>query len=151
MTPSHQTDVLDVRDMAPKDRHGTIFERLAELESGETLRLVNDHDPVPLRYQLDAERPGHFTWEYVESGPDRWEVVITSRARVFDARPILAAGEEPFSAIMEQAATVGEGEVFVVYAPFEPVPLEGVLAEQGFSHIADQLAPDTWRVIFQRA
>ncbi len=78
-------------------------------------------------------------------------VDITSRARVFDARPMLAAGEEPFSAIMEAAASVGDDQVFVVYAPFEPVPLEGVLAEQGFRHVADQIDDANWRVTFLRA
>ena len=42
---------LDVRPMPPAVRHETIFERLDALDTGETLRLVNDHDPAPLRYQ----------------------------------------------------------------------------------------------------
>jgi regulator of cell morphogenesis and NO signaling len=144
------TDTLDVRDLAPRDRHQTIFDRLGQLEPGQTMTLVNDHDPIPLRYQLDAEQPDQFRWEYRESGPERWVVDITNRARVFDARPILAAGEKPFAAIMESAATVGGDEIFVVYAPFEPVPLEAVLGEQGFSHIADQIDEETWRVTFLR-
>ena len=145
------TTTLDVRQLAPRDRHQTIFERLGELEAGQTMTLVNDHDPIPLRYQLDAERPDQFSWDYRESGPERWVVDITSRARVFDARPILAAGEEPFAAIMGAAAEVGDDEVFVVYAPFEPVPLEAVLAEQGFRHVADQIDETTWRVTFLRS
>jgi uncharacterized protein (DUF2249 family) len=40
---------LDVRPMDPKVRHETIFARIDELVTGETLRLVNDHDPAPLR------------------------------------------------------------------------------------------------------
>ncbi len=142
---------IDVTELAPRDRHQTIFDRLFELETGDTLTLLVDHDPIPLRYQLDAERPDQFHWEYQENGPEQWVVDITSRARVFDARPMLAAGEEPFSAIMEAAAAVGDDEVFVVYAPFEPVPLEGVLAEQGFRHVADQIDDANWRVTFLRA
>lgn len=65
-------------------------------------------------------------------------VDIVSRARVVDARPVLAAGGEPFAEIMN-AAAVGGDEVLVVHAPFEPVPLEGVLGEQGFAFVADQL------------
>lgn len=66
---------LDVRPMAPKVRHETIFDRIDELATGETLRLVNDHDPALLRYQLDATRPDQFRWEYVEQGPEEWAVV----------------------------------------------------------------------------
>lgn len=141
---------LDVRPMPPQERHEKIFGMLDELSTGETLRLVNDHDPSPLRYQLEATRPGQFRWDYVERGPEQWAIDITSRVRVVDARPTLAAGGEPFAEIMGAAAQVGEGEVLVVYAPFEPVPLEGVLGEQGFTYTADQLESGDWRVTFER-
>lgn len=142
--------VIDVRPLAPRDRHPMIFERLDALTPGDVLRLVNDHDPVPLRYQLEATRPGEFHWNPVQTGPEEWVIDIVGRARTVDARPILAAGDEPFEAIMAAAADLGEGEVLVVYAPFEPVPLEGVLGEQGFVHQAVQLGPDDWRVSFFR-
>jgi uncharacterized protein (DUF2249 family) len=77
-------------------------------------------------------------------------VDITGRAHVVDARPVLAAGGEPFDQIMAAADRVREGEVLVVLAPFEPVPLEGVLAEQGFSFVADELEDGDWRVRFSR-
>src|SRR5690606_20812642 len=131
--------------MSPRDRHDLIFATLDSMATGETLRLVNDHDPAPLRYQLEATRPGQFAWEYVERGPETWAIDITSRARVVDARPTLAAGGEPFAEIMEAASQVQQGEVLVVLAPFEPVPLEGVLSEQGFSYVVDELEGGDWR------
>lgn len=143
-------DLIDVRTIAPRERHPLIFERLDALTPGDSLRLLNDHDPKPLRYQLDAERPDHFRWDYVEEGPEQWAVDITSRAHVVDARPILAGGGEPFDAIMDAARKVGHDEILVVWAPFEPVPLEGVLAEQGFRFLADEVAPGNWRVVFLR-
>lgn len=141
---------LDVRPMPPRERHERIFEWLDALRVGDTLRLVNDHDPEPLRYQLDATRPHQFRWEYVERGPEDWAIDITSTARVVDARPTLTAGGEPLADIMDAAARVGDDEVLVVYAPFEPVPLEGVLGEQGFGYVADQLESGDWRVTFRR-
>jgi uncharacterized protein (DUF2249 family) len=141
-------EILDVRPMPPRARHEAIFARLDELSAGQALRLVNDHDPAPLRYQLEATRPGCFRWEYREQGPEQWCVEITSVAHVVDARPTLAAGGEPFAEIMAAAGRVGPGEVLVVYAPFEPVPLEGVLGEQGFRYVADQLDGGDWRVTF---
>ena len=39
--------------------------------------LINDHDPKPLKYQLDAERTGQLDWKYVEQGPEVWKVEIT--------------------------------------------------------------------------
>ena len=38
--------------------------------------LVNDYHPKPLYYQLAAENPGEFTWEYLDEGPEVWRVRI---------------------------------------------------------------------------
>ena len=67
---------LDVRKMVARERHPTIFSHLDALKPGETLRLVNDHDPTPLRYQLFAERPDMFTWEPEKQGPTEWIINI---------------------------------------------------------------------------
>ncbi|HLI14387.1 MAG TPA: DUF2249 domain-containing protein [Alphaproteobacteria bacterium] len=68
---------LDVRTLPPVQRHALIFQTVAKLHVGDGIILVNDHDPKPLRYQFDAEQPGQFGWEYVESGPKVWRVRIT--------------------------------------------------------------------------
>lgn len=68
---------LDVREIPPKEKHPTIFETFDGLDEGESFVLVNDHDPVPLRYQFDAERPELFDWEYLEEGPEVWRVRLT--------------------------------------------------------------------------
>ncbi len=141
---------LDLRDLHPRDRHPLVFSRLAALAAGEALVLVNDHDPVPLHYQLDAVHPQQFAWAYGEEGPERWSVTITNRARTVDARPVIAAGGEPFDTIMEAAAATAEGEVLVVLAPHDPERLKGVLGGQGFTHVTDQPDDGTWRVTFSR-
>ncbi|HET9075649.1 MAG TPA: DUF2249 domain-containing protein [Acidimicrobiales bacterium] len=69
---------------------------------------------------------------------------------IVDARPILAAGEEPFETIMAAADSLHAGEDLVVLAPFEPVPLEGVLSSQGFSYEAEDIGSGEWRVTFRR-
>ena len=144
-------ETLDVRTMPHQDRHRLIFERLGALAPGESIRLVNDHEPKPLRYQLDAEYPQQYLWDVVEAGPDQWAIDITSRAHVIDTRPLIARGDEPFDTIMAAVSGVGDGEVLVIYAPFEPVPLEGVLSEQGFTYTADDLGGGDWRVTFVKA
>jgi uncharacterized protein (DUF2249 family) len=49
---------LDVRSIPPKEKHPTIFEAFDALHPGDHFVLVNDHDPKPLYYQFQAERPG---------------------------------------------------------------------------------------------
>ena len=68
--------IVDVRPIAPKDRHPLIFDAFENLTAGEGFILVNDHDPKPLYYQFQAERTGQFTWDYLETGPDAWRVRI---------------------------------------------------------------------------
>jgi len=73
-------EILDVRSLAPARRHELIFETLGEMASGGALTLVNDHDPKPLYYQLEATQPGQFSWEYVQEGPREWRVRIARKS-----------------------------------------------------------------------
>ena len=74
---------LDVRSLIPGHRHEKIFQLVDQLEPGASFVLVNDHDPKPLYYQLEAEHPKQFSWTYVEKGPTVWRVEI--------GRPVEAA------------------------------------------------------------
>lgn len=46
---------LDVREIPPAERHPKIHDAFADLDSGETLTLINDHEPKPLFYEMQAE------------------------------------------------------------------------------------------------
>lgn len=76
MEPTEEK-TLDVRPIPPKDKHTTIFETFDDLELGEEVVLVNDHDPKPLYYQFEAERPGEMDWKYLEDGPEIGRVRLT--------------------------------------------------------------------------
>ena len=45
---------FDARGIAKRFRHAAIFGALDALHTGETMRFVNDHDPLPLLQQLQA-------------------------------------------------------------------------------------------------
>jgi uncharacterized protein (DUF2249 family) len=72
---------LDVRVIAPRNRHPLIFQTFDELAEGDSLEIINDHDPKPLIYQFMHERPGQFAWEYLEEGPEVWRVQIRKEAQ----------------------------------------------------------------------
>ena len=74
--PSMPDTMLDVRNEPPARRHERIFDSFDGLAAGDAFELVNDHDPKPLYYQLEAEQTGRFSWEYVEQGPEVWRVRI---------------------------------------------------------------------------
>jgi uncharacterized protein (DUF2249 family) len=67
---------IDVRSLIPARRHEKIFELVDRLSPGDSFVLVNDHDPKPLYYQLEAEHPKQFSWTYLETGPSVWRVEI---------------------------------------------------------------------------
>lgn len=72
----NDTAELDIRTIPPARKHPTIHARLDTLASGDALTLLNDHDPRPLRFELEHDRPGAFAFEYLESGPELWRVHI---------------------------------------------------------------------------
>jgi len=142
-----ESSIMDVRDLAPEERHPRIHAVLDGLAAGETLVLVTDHRPLHLYTELETVRPGETTWQGAEFEDGRWQTTFTKQARVLDVRPLIDAGEEPFETIMN---AVGElvDEDLVIVAPFEPTPLEGVLSSQGFTFDANEVEPGHWRTRF---
>lgn len=67
---------IDVRELAPRERHPLIFNTFRSLGVGETMEIINDHDPKPLFYQFQAELPGRFSWDYLQNGPETWRVRV---------------------------------------------------------------------------
>lgn len=67
---------LDVRVIPPREKHAIIFKTFGALQPGESFVLINDHDPVPLRYQFEAQHKDEYSWEYLEQGPETWRVRI---------------------------------------------------------------------------
>ncbi|MCF2524876.1 DUF2249 domain-containing protein [Bradyrhizobium sp. G127] len=72
--------VVDVRDIAPQHRHSIIFQLFDHLEVGDSIQLVADHDPRPLRYQLEVGFDSQCKWTYLEQGPDVLRVLLKREA-----------------------------------------------------------------------
>jgi len=80
-TNSHATaqaePVLDLRAIPPYQRHQLIFQSVQDLTPGDGFSLVNDHDPRPLHHQLLSLFGAGFAWEYLQQGPEVWQVRIS--------------------------------------------------------------------------
>lgn len=68
--------------------------------------------------------------------------------RHLDVRPMLAAGREPFSAIMEAVDALDPGQALVLRSPFDPAPLHRVLAGRGFGTESRRLGDDDWETTY---
>ena len=73
------SNYINVPLIEPKLKHPTIFKVFDGLAGGESLTIHNDHDPKPVYYQLLGERGDVFIWEYLEEGPEWWDVRITKK------------------------------------------------------------------------
>jgi uncharacterized protein (DUF2249 family) len=65
---------FDARGVAKRFRHAAIFGALDALQPGETMRFVNDHDPLPLLDQLRARYGQGVAIQYQQRKPG--EIVI---------------------------------------------------------------------------
>ncbi len=59
-------------------------------------------------------------------------IATAPRTITFDARPAIAAGEEPLSDILKLSETLVDGDTLEVIAPFDPRPLYDTLSARGF-------------------
>ena len=65
---------FDARGVAKRFRHAAIFGALDSLRPGETMRFMNDHDPLPLLDQLRERYRDTLAIEYVKR--EHGEIVI---------------------------------------------------------------------------
>lgn len=69
--------IINAPVLLPPVKHQTILASFDALPVGYSALLINDHDPKPLLYQLEAEQPGTFSVEYEERGPERFSIRVT--------------------------------------------------------------------------
>jgi uncharacterized protein (DUF2249 family) len=91
---------FDARGVAKRFRHAAIFGALESLADGETMRFVNDHDPVPLLNQIRQRYGNQVGLAYVAREPGN--IVI-------DFKIQLAAADEPAEPIPASSGGCGGG------------------------------------------
>lgn len=82
------------------------------------------------------------------AAPD-WLDLAQTGERV-DVRPLLESGEDPLLHVISLSMKVPPDGFMILDAPFNPTPLRGVLAGQGFSSWGRKLADGHWRIAFRR-
>lgn len=107
-----QETIINVPEIEPRLKHPTIFQVFDSLESGESLVIHNDHDPKPVYYQLLGERGDIFTWQYLEQGPQWWDVRVTKKG---DGKAI-----QPQVAETLPGTEARDGEIVINVPQIEP-------------------------------
>jgi regulator of cell morphogenesis and NO signaling len=165
-------EILDVPALPPTQKHPTVFKTFDSLQEGAAFILRNDHDPIPLFYEMKAERGDTFTWEKLENGPEQWKVKITkSKAIQQDVSSAISNSQEKKEeALYELNVTLLEpklkhptifkhfdslkpGEAFYILNDHDPKPLYyQLIAERGnvFSWKYEEQGPLWWKVLIKK-
>lgn len=68
-----------------------------------------------------------------------------------DVREDLRNKQEPFQKIMGAVQSLEQvGDVFILHAIFEPVPLLTVFKSKGFDNEVEKIAEDHWKITFTK-
>jgi uncharacterized protein (DUF2249 family) len=68
---------LDVRDLPHGQRHDRVLAALDALPADGALVLVAPHAPLPLLAQIDARYGGQMTVDWLQDGPDVWQIRLS--------------------------------------------------------------------------
>jgi uncharacterized protein (DUF2249 family) len=166
---------FDVRDIPCRVKHAQIFQRWCDLSVGQHFVLVNDHDPIPLWYQFQAQFPGAFEWDYLLRGPDEFQVKITKTAAtavpttlvpptaatghggcghhgdvlVVDARGL--EPPEPLIRILNALEALPARARLRAITDRKPCHLFGEAEQRGFRHDSTEQPNGNWITVLERA
>lgn len=122
--------IINVQELEPRLRHPTIFDTFNQLKQGESLIIHNDHDPQPVFYQLMDLRGNIFSWEYLQKGPEWWDIRVT---RIIPEVPqengdliLNIPAIEPrnkHATIFHIYENIDPGESFIIHNDHDPKPL----------------------------
>jgi uncharacterized protein (DUF2249 family) len=174
-TDSLDSRRFDVREISCRVKHAQIFQRWLDLPTGDHFILVNDHDPVPLYYQFDAQFTNSFSWEYLMRGPEEFQVKITKLVPVCAPDPTGAPASlvrevltsatteeqqldvrgleppEPLIRILDALESLPADARLRAITDREPCHLFGEAEARGFRHNCKGQPDGSWVTVLERA
>lgn len=99
----------------------------------------------PLGFDADDTAP--VIPEEKKKAPDFIQSLTPDEIVVLDVRPVIAAGKDPLSTILEKFKALQPGQVLKLLNSFEPTPLMLLLQKQGFNSWANEVDDnlvETW-------
>lgn len=156
-----QEIIINVQEIEPRFRHLTIFQTFDNLQEGESLIIHNNHDPKPVYFQLQQIRGDVFTWDYLQAGPEWWDIRVTKKIGAEKNSPLIFKGEdiiinipviEPklkHPTIFEVFDQLPAGKSLIIHNDHDPKPVYyQLLGERGdvFTWEYLEQGPEWWDV-----
>ncbi len=104
-----QEIIINVPSIEPRLKHQTIFQTFQNLSAGESMVIHNDHDPKPVYYQLQNMYGDVFSWEYLQQGPEWWDIRVTKKSVNDDSQQVSNA-----------LSKTTDGDIFINIPMLEP-------------------------------
>jgi regulator of cell morphogenesis and NO signaling len=123
--------VINVQELEPRLRHQTIFNVFNTLKEGEHLTIHNNHDPMPVYYQLINMRGNIFSWEYLQKGPEWWDIKVTRQVPIIPTEkeddiilniPALEP-QQKHQLIFNVFDILKTGDSFIIHNDHDPKPV----------------------------
>ncbi|MGH7716403.1 MAG: DUF2249 domain-containing protein, partial [Vulcanimicrobiaceae bacterium] len=68
--------VLDLRSTPPWERHGVVLSAFSEMRDHDTLQVIYEYDPLPLRRRFEDAHAQRYLWLQRRLGTEHWEVRV---------------------------------------------------------------------------
>ena len=92
----------------------------------------------PLGFDIDTENQLENNQEKLKL-PAFFNTLKAQQIVDFDVRPVIDAGEDPLSLIVDRVKKIPKGGALKIINSFEPTPLISLLKKQGFESYVDQV------------
>jgi CRP-like cAMP-binding protein len=83
-------NVLDLRSTPTWERHGVVCRAFSGLRDDDSLRVIYEYEPRPLRRRFETTYAPGYVWSQRRLASERWDVCIRKLAAAGDARSIVA-------------------------------------------------------------
>ena len=124
-------NIINIQELEPRMRHQTIFDVFNTLKEGEHLIIHNNHDPMPVYYQLLNMRGNIFAWEYLQKGPEWWDIKVTRQTPLVPTEkeddlildiPSIEP-QQKHALIFDVFESLEPGESFIIHNNHDPQPV----------------------------
>jgi len=68
--------VLDLRSTPPWERHGLVLGAFSDMRDDDTLHVIYEYDPLPLRRRFEDAQAQRYLWQQRRLGSEHWEVSL---------------------------------------------------------------------------
>lgn len=148
--------IINVQEIEPRLRHQTIFNVFNTLLEGESLIIHNNHDPKPVYYQILDLRGNIFTWEYLQQGPEWWDIRVTRVVPILPNEnnelilniPAIQP-QHKHATIFHIFDNIQQGDCFIIHNDHDPKPVYYQLVDKhgetfGWEYL--QQGPNWWSI-----